>query len=64
MNDDGAVNIMDIARCAVAFGSYYKVGDVHARWDSYSDINQDTSVNILDIAAIASKFGFVAPPWS
>ena len=63
MNDDGAVNIVDIAACAVAFGSYYTVGDVHPRWDSYSDINQDTFVNILDIAAIAAKFGYVAPDW-
>jgi len=64
MNDDGMVNIMDIARDAVAFGSYYKVGDVHPRWDPKCDVNMDTNVNILDIAAIASKFGYEAPPWS
>jgi len=40
------------------------VGDVHARWDSKSDINQDTNVNILDIAGVATKFGWTAPSWS
>ena len=63
LNQNATVNIQDIARCAVAFGSYYKVGDVHPRWDSYSDINHDANVNILDIGAIASKFGLQALPW-
>jgi peptide/nickel transport system substrate-binding protein len=64
MNDDGAVNIQDISRCARAFGGYYLVGDVHPRWDSYADINQDTLVNIVDIAEIARGFGWVAPAWT
>jgi len=63
LNSDGIVNIMDIARCAAAFGSYYNGSDVHSRWDSCSDLNQDTNVNILDIAAIAEKFGSQALPW-
>jgi peptide/nickel transport system substrate-binding protein len=63
LNSDGIVNIMDIARCAVAFGSYCNGSDVHSKWDSYSDLNQDTNVNILDIAAIAKKFGSQALPW-
>jgi len=63
LNQDGTVNIRDLFRVAKAFGSYYKVGDVHPRWYSYSDINQDTNVNILDIGAIASKFGSQTLPW-
>jgi peptide/nickel transport system substrate-binding protein len=64
MNEDGAVNILDIARCAVAFGAYFEPGFTHPRWDPYADVNFDREVNILDIAAIASNFGIVLPPWT
>ena len=63
-NDDGAVNIKDLFRVAKAFGSYYAVGDVHPRWDSYADLNQDVEVNIKDIFLIAKIFGWKAPDWT
>lgn len=50
------VNILDIARAAVAFGS--KPG--HPRWDPVADVDDTFAVNILDIARIAKKFGW--PP--
>jgi peptide/nickel transport system substrate-binding protein len=64
LNEDGAVNILDVASAAAAFGSYYAAGDVHPRWASRPDLNNDLDVNIIDIAGIARDFGFVAPAWT
>jgi len=53
VNPDGIVNILDIVRCAVLFGS--KPGDPD--WNLYVDTNQDGIINILDILMIAVHFG-------
>jgi len=65
MNEDGSVNILDIARAAKAFGASFAAGQpIHPRWDPYADINNDRQVNILDIAGVAMLFGQTAPPWT
>jgi hypothetical protein len=64
INEDGIVNIVDVAIAAAAYGSYYRpCKDIHPRWDSRADINCDQQVNILDIAGIAKTYGRKAPPW-
>jgi peptide/nickel transport system substrate-binding protein len=61
MNEDGTVNILDIARGATAFGASFTPGEpIHLRWDPYADMNQDAQVNILDIAGVAMLFGWTA----
>jgi len=56
LNNDGTVNIGDIAIVAKAFGSY--IG--HRRWDSAADMNKDDVIDILDIALVARNFGETA----
>ena len=64
VNEDGTVNILDIAIAALAFGSVYRLcEDIHPRWNSRADIYCDQKVNILDIAGIATKYGQKVPPW-
>jgi peptide/nickel transport system substrate-binding protein len=63
INQDGTVNIVDIAVASEAFGSYYQIDHIHPRWNSRIDSSQDQSINILDIASIAKKFGYTAPAW-
>lgn len=64
INEDGKVNILDIATAAAAFGSDYRLcEDIHPRWNCRADLNCDQVINILDIATIAKMFGYAAPPW-
>lgn len=53
LNDDGEVDMRDIAIAAMAFGSY----PGHSRWNIIADINQDSQVDMRDIALIARNFG-------
>lgn len=53
VNEDGIVNIIDIATVATAFGS--KPGD--ERWDPMTDMDMNGIVNIIDIADVARNFG-------
>jgi peptide/nickel transport system substrate-binding protein len=65
MNEDGKVDILDIARAAKAFGASFAPGQpIHLRWDPYADINSDRQVNILDVAGVAMLFGQTTPPWT
>jgi len=52
LNDDGTVNIDDIAIWGLAFGSY----PGHDRWNSRADINEDSKVNMIDGVLIAKVF--------
>jgi len=64
INNDGAVNILDIYTVAKAFGSYgpdyYPDSPPHERWNWRADINKDCKVDIRDIFRIALKYGWVA----
>jgi len=53
LNNDGEVDIQDIAMAASAFGSYPD----HERWDASADINGDERVDMHDMYMIASNFG-------
>lgn len=53
LDQDGDVDILDIAEAAYAFGSYPN----HPRWNSTADVNNDMRVDIIDIALIARNFG-------
>ncbi|MDH5374989.1 MAG: ABC transporter substrate-binding protein [Candidatus Bathyarchaeota archaeon] len=52
INNDGIVNIEDIAIIAKAFGSY----PGHPRWNEISDIDKNGVVNIVDVAKVARNF--------
>ena len=49
-NDDGIVDIFDVAIVGIAFGS--QPGDEN--WNQAADINQDGIVDIFDVAKAAS----------
>jgi hypothetical protein len=53
INEDGKVDILDIAIAAKAYGSY----PGNPRWNPIADINHDDKVDIYDIAFIAKHFG-------
>jgi len=53
VNDDGKVDIMDIATVALSFGSY----PGHERWNEVADINKDGIVDMFDLVLIAANFG-------
>jgi len=53
VNEDGTVNIIDIAAVAAAFGS--EPGD--ERWNPMTDMDMNEIVNIIDIASVARDFG-------
>ena len=53
LNDDGIVNIIDIALVARAYGT--QPGDEN--WNETADLNKDEIVNILDISIVAMDYG-------
>ena len=53
LNTDWAVDILDVAIVAGAFGS--KPGD--DRWNQTADRNKDEIINILDVTTVALAFG-------
>ncbi len=53
LNNDGKVDIKDIAIAALAVGSY----PGHPRWNPLADVNKDGKVDIRDLALIAKNFG-------
>lgn len=55
VNCDGKVDIIDISKIAVAFGS--KTGEL--RYNPNYDINCDGVISILDVAKVAINFGYV-----
>ncbi|MGQ9555036.1 MAG: cohesin domain-containing protein [Anaerolineae bacterium] len=56
-NDDGVINITDLAIIGRAFGSVPGSG----HWDERADINGDSAVNICDFVLAASNFGRSEP---
>ncbi len=52
LNNDGEVDIQDIAMAASAFGSY----PGHARWDVSADFNDDERIDMRDLHLIAINF--------
>ncbi len=55
LDDDGDVDITDIAIVALAFGSY----PGHDRWNEPADVNKDEMVCMRDIVLVALNFGVV-----
>ena len=55
LDDDGKIDIQDIALASLSFGSYPD----HPRWNPIADINQDDKVNIRDLLIIAIHYGEV-----
>lgn len=53
LNNDGVVNILDVAIIAAAFRS--KPGDLN--WNAIADLNDDEEVDILDVGIIAGEWG-------
>jgi parallel beta-helix repeat protein len=58
VNQDGRINVLDIVKVALAFGSVPGMSN----WNPYVDINQDLKINILDLVAVAINFGKQWPP--
>lgn len=58
LNNDGGVDIVDVAISASAFGT--EPGDL--RWREEADVNDDDKINILDLAKIAKDFGRTSVP--
>jgi len=55
VNDDGKVDITDIAIVALAFGTYPD----HPRWNEAADVNRDGEVNMFDLVLVAANFGLI-----
>ena len=53
LNKDGAVNIMDIAIVARAYGT--QPGD--GRWNEKADLDNNGIINIVDVSIVAKDFG-------
>jgi hypothetical protein len=58
LNNDGGVDIVDVAIAASAFGT--EPGD--SRWREEADMDGDDEINILDLAKIAMDFGRTSIP--
>ncbi len=56
INEDGVVNIVDLARVAKAFGC--EPGDLN--WDPEVDLDINETVNIIDITLVAKDYGKTA----
>jgi parallel beta-helix repeat protein len=52
-NNDGIIDIFDLVRMALAFGSMPGMPN----WDPYVDLNQDGLIDIFDLAVVALRFG-------
>ena len=57
INADRGVDIFDIAKVAISFGSMPN----SVNWDAIADVNGDDIVDIFDIAVIAIHFGETYP---
>lgn len=53
VNVDWCVNILDVVRAGLAFGSVPS----DPNWDPYADLNQDAIINIIDLVIIGVNFG-------
>jgi subtilisin family serine protease len=55
INEDGKVDIRDVAIVAQAYGSY----PGHPRWNPDADVNLDGKVDVIDVALTAANFGVI-----
>lgn len=62
INHDGKVDIDDVVRAALAFGSYAGPPP-HERWDRVADVTGDGKVDIDDVVMVALAFGKWVEPW-
>ena len=53
INGDHVVNILDLTRVGIAFGST----PTSSNWNPGADLNRDNAVNILDLVTVAINFG-------
>ena len=53
INGDHVVNILDLTRVGIAFGST----PTSSNWNPSADLNRDNTVNILDLVTVAINFG-------
>jgi hypothetical protein len=53
LNNDGSINIVDIAIVAKAFGTY----PGHPKWNPVADLDYNYKIDIRDIARVAKQFG-------
>jgi len=53
INGDGIVNVLDLTKVGIAFGSY----PGHPKWDPLADLNNDNKVNVLDLSLVGVNFG-------
>jgi len=53
VNQDGRVDILDLAAVAISFGAT----PGSPNWNPAADLNHDGSINILDLAIVATAFG-------
>lgn len=58
INKDGTVDIFDLMKVVIAFGS----NPTMPSWNSACDLNGDNIIDILDLALAASHFGETAHP--
>jgi len=59
LNEDGVVNILDLAIFAKSFGSF----PGHDRWNARADLNGDGKVDILDGVVIARSYNQCIDPF-
>ncbi len=52
-NNDGIIDIFDLVRLALAYGSVPGM----PKWDLYVDLNQDGIIDIFDLVVVALRFG-------
>ncbi len=57
INGDGVVNIYDLVRVGIAFGSV--PGDTN--WDPEADVNNDGVINIFDLVIVGTNFNRSVP---
>lgn len=53
VNEDGVVDMLDVAIVAKAFASY----PGHPRWNSRADVDGNNIVDIADVAQVLKVFG-------
>ena len=57
LNNDGIIDILDLVRIALAYGSIPGI----PIWNPYVDLNQDSTIDIFDLVIIAVNYGKTYP---
>jgi PKD repeat protein len=53
VNNDGQIDLIDVFRVALAYGSY----PGHPKWDPVCDFNKDNSVDLIDYFLVCMHYG-------